>query len=54
MKPTAYYESDFRQTNKRPIVEEELPLTLLNSSDVLLRAQLTLVRFGLETTFSNL
>ena len=53
MKPTENFNNDFRPQN-RLSVKEELPLTLLSSSDVLLRARLTLVRFGLETSFSNL
>lgn len=48
MKTTKEFDKDFRPKTRSKCEEEQaVPLTLLSSNDVLIRAQLTYVRFGL-------
>lgn len=48
MKATEEFNQDFRpKTRSKNVEEQSDPLTHLSTNDVLLRAQLTFVRFGL-------
>lgn len=48
MKATKEFDKDFRPKTRSKCKEEQAaPLTLLSSNDVLIRARLTYVRFGL-------
>ena len=54
MEVTEKFNHDFRPKNRLRYQEEcKSSPTFLSSSDVLMKAQLILVRYGLSTTFNN-
>lgn len=55
MKATEEFNQDFRpKSRSRHEAENSASSTLLSSDDVLMKAKLTFVRYGLIPTFNNL